>query len=248
MRKATFLMTAALMACYITVNAQNEPQYKPSIDQLYLTVDEVPNAVFWLPAPPEPGSTQFTHDINQYYWGKQQRLDSARAEKAIREVAFETADMVKLYSPAFGMEISPEKTPAIFKVLHRALMTIRLSASRPKATYGRLRPYVRFNESTLYPAEEEELRETGSYPSGHTVRGWGMALLLCEINPAAQDEVFKLGYEWGQSRVIAGYHWQSDVDASRMLAAAAYARLHACEEFLADMADARKEFKKLKKD
>ena len=71
-----------------------------------------------------------------------------------------------------------------------------------------------------------------------------MALLLSEINPDAQNELFKLGYEWGQSRVIAGYHWQSDVDASRMLAAASYARLHACEEFLKDMADARKEFKK----
>ena len=39
MRKSTFLMTAALMACYITVNAQTEPKFKPSIDQLYLTVD-----------------------------------------------------------------------------------------------------------------------------------------------------------------------------------------------------------------
>ena len=239
-------MTVILMTGYITVTAQTEPQYKPSIDQLYLTVDEVPNAVYWLPAPPEPGTTQFTHDINQYYWGKAQRLDSARAQKAIDEVVFETADMVKLFSPAFGMEISKEKTPAIFKVLHRAMMTIRLSASKPKATYGRMRPYVRFNEPTLFAGDEEELRDTGSYPSGHTVRGWGMALLLCEINPEAQNELFKLGYEWGQSRVIAGYHWQSDVDASRMLAAASYARLHACEEFLKDMAEARKEFMKKK--
>ena len=47
-------MTVILMAGYITVTAQMEPQYKPSIDQLYLTVEEVPNAVYWLPAPPEP--------------------------------------------------------------------------------------------------------------------------------------------------------------------------------------------------
>ena len=82
--------------------------------------------------------------------------------------------------------------------------------------------------------------------SGHTVRGWGMALLLSEINPEAQDELFKLGYEWGQSRVIAGFHWQSDVDASRMLAAATYARLHACDAFNEDMEAAKKEFKRLK--
>lgn len=54
MKKTRILMTVILMAGYITVTAQTEPQYKPSIDQLYLTVEEVPNAVYWLPAPPEP--------------------------------------------------------------------------------------------------------------------------------------------------------------------------------------------------
>ena len=73
-----------------------------------------------------------------------------------------------------------------------------------------------------------------------------MALLLCEINPDAQDDLLKLGYEWGQSRVIAGYHWQSDVDASRLVAAAGYARLHTNAEFLADIAAARQEFAALK--
>ena len=69
-----------------------------------------------------------------------------------------------------------------------------------------------------------------------------MALLLCEINPEAQDDILAFGYEWGQSRVIAGYHWQSDVDASRLVAAAGYARLHTNAQFLADMAAARAEY------
>ena len=69
-----------------------------------------------------------------------------------------------------------------------------------------------------------------------------MALLLSEINPDAQDQLLKKGYEWGESRVIAGYHWQSDTDASRLLASACYVRLHTSEEFLVDMAAARKEF------
>lgn len=214
-------------------------------DEVYLTADEVPNAVYWLPEPPAPGSSQFLSDISQYFWGKQQRLDSLRAQKAIHEVVSEVADMAVLFSEAFGMEISAEKTPAIYKVINRGVPTIRLSAAKPKNTYLRKRPYVYFNEPTLIPSEEEHLRKTGSYPSGHTVRGWGMALLLSEINPAAQDELFKLGYEWGQSRVIAGYHWQSDVDASRMLASACYARLHSCKEFLDDMKNAKKEFEKI---
>ena len=56
----------------------------------------------------------------------------------------------------------------------------------------------------MIPSAEKGHLNNGSYPSGHTVCGWGMALLLAEINPAAQDALLKYGYEWGQSRVIAG--------------------------------------------
>ena len=235
------LLVAALMLSTSVTIAQK------AIDQLYLTVDEVPDGVYWLPAPAVPGSSQFMYDISQYYWGKQQRLDSLRARKAVREAAYQVSDMAEQFSVPFGMEISEQATPAIYKVLNRTTLTIRLSATKPKATYMRKRPYVYFNEPTLVPKEEDELRTEGSYPSGHTVRGWGMALLLSEINPDVQNELFKLGYEWGQSRVIAGFHWQSDVDASRMLASACYARLHACQDFLDDLAAARKEFQKLQK-
>lgn len=235
------LLVAALMLSTSVTKAQK------AIDQLYLTVDEVPDGVYWLPAPAVPGSSQFMYDISQYYWGKQQRLDSLLARKAVREAAYQVSDMAEQFSVPFGMEISEQATPAIYKVLNRTTLTIRLSATKPKATYMRKRPYVYFNEPTLVPKEEDELRTEGSYPSGHTVRGWGMALLLSEINPDAQNELFKLGYEWGQSRVIAGFHWQSDVDASRMLASACYARLHACQDFLDDLVAARKEFQKLQK-
>ena len=74
-----------------------------------------------------------------------------------------------------------------------------------------------------------------------------MALLLSEVNPAAQDALMKLGYEWGQSRVILGYHWQSDVEASIALGSVSFARLHTSKEFLADMAAAREEYERLSK-
>lgn len=238
-RRSIFLLAAVVMLPTTVMMAQTA--------QPYLSSDELPNAVYWLPAPPAPGSSQFMYDISQYYWGKEQRLDTARANKAIREAQYEVSDMVRQFSTAFGMEISEQTTPAIYRVLNRGVLTIRLSATKPKATYMRTRPYAYFSEPTLVPEEEDELRTNGSYPSGHTVRGWGLALLLCEINPDAQDELFKLGYEWGQSRVIAGYHWQSDVDASRMLAAACYARLHTCQAFLDDMVAAKKEFEALYK-
>ena len=227
-----------LMACMLPLSLMAQTT-------AYFTKNQLPDAVVYLPAPPDTASTQFVYDLTQYYWGKAQR-DSERGRQAFRNAIFNTDSMLVQFSPVFGFELSATATPAIYKVISNSLETLHIGGSKAKSHYMRKRPYMRMNEPSLVPADEEALRTNGSYPSGHTIVGWGMALLLCEINPDAQDAVLRLGYEWGQSRVIAGYHWQSDVDAGRMVAAACYARLHTSEQFLQDMKAAREEFARIK--
>ena len=243
MKHRILLLTVA--AAMATLSAQAQTDITLDDEAMYFEIDDLPNAVKWLPAPPEPNSTQFAYDLTQYMWGKGERLNEERAQQAIDHGVTDMGEMAKQFSVPFGMEISKEKTPYIFHVLYRGVLTVRLCATKPKTALPRLRPYVRYNEPTLIPTDEDNLRENGSYPSGHSIRGWAMTLLLCEINPAAQDDLLALGYQWGQSRAIAGYHWQSDIDAGRLLASAGYARLHTNEQFLADMAAARAEFAKL---
>ena len=211
----------------------------------YVKADALPNALNFYPAPPETTSVQFMYDISQYMWGKAMRADSARAALAIAQSTHNIEDMVRMFSEPFGMEISTQKTPAIMNIIERGIATLRQVGRVPKKHYKRRRPFDRFNEPTLVPNDEETLRKNGSYPSGHTILAWSMAMILVEINPAAQDALLKYAYEWGQSRVIAGFHWQSDVDASKVLVSAAFASLHNNEAFLADMKKARAEFKKL---
>jgi len=71
--------------------------------------------------------------------------------------------------------------------------------------------------------------------------------VLAEINPQRQNEILKRGYEIGESRVICGYHWQSDVDAAKVMAAAVVAQLHTNEEFNKQLVKAKAEFSQLKK-
>ena len=115
-------------------------------------------------------------------------------------------------------------------------------SDRAKQKYMRWRPFMYYNEPTLVPEQEEKHRTNGSYPSGHTVLGWTMALLLSDINPAAADSILARGYEYGQSRVIAGYHWQSDVDAGRMAGSVLYQMIRNHERFIGQLARARAEF------
>ena len=243
MRQKFLLLTVATAMATLGAHAQTDISLDD--EAMYFGIDDLPNAVKWLPAPPEPNSTQFAYDLTQYMWGKGERLNEERASQAIKNGVTDVSDMAEQFSEPFGMEISKEKTPCIFHVLYRGVLTVRLCATKPKTAITRLRPYVRYNEPTLIPEDEDNLRENGSYPSGHSIRGWAMTLLLCEINPAAQDDLLALGYQWGQSRAIAGYHWQSDIDAGRLLASAGYARLHTNQEFLDDMAAARAEFAQL---
>jgi acid phosphatase (class A) len=210
----------------------------------YVDIDKMPDALVYYPPPPETTSVQFAYDVAQYKWGKSMRADSARAALAVAQAVESVEEMAKLFSGPFGMEISAKNTPAIMNVLERTVKTIR--TGKFKNHYMRRRPFDRFNEPTLIPEHEEKLRKNGSYPSGHTTRAWIFAMLLVEINPDAADALLKYAYEWGQSRVIAGFHWQSDVDASKVIVSAGFARIHGEPEFLADMQKAKAEFKKLK--
>lgn len=216
------LVLVAGLALSWTVSAQM-PQV-PQRVRPYLEAKDIPDAVVFLPPPPEEGTPQFAYDESQYRWGKTQR-EGARGIRAVREATTNVDSMAAMFSGAFGLKLSKETTPKTMRLLDRSIRTFRLGATGPKAAYMRLRPYVFYREGTLIPGEEEGSRRSGSYPSGHTVRGWGMALVLAELNPERQDTLLKAGYEWGQSRVIAGYHWQSDVDASKLLSSATFARL-----------------------
>ena len=210
----------------------------------YFTTEEMPDLVKCLPAPPAKGSPAFQLDVQRYKWGKQQRKDPARAEMACRDAVWTYEALLDELDDHFGMSVSEENTPAIWNVLERSLRTVDQIRVAPKAWFKRIRPFEYFKEKTL-TGEDEELRGEGSYPSGHTIRSWLAAMLLSEVNPAVADYVYSRAWEYGNSRVIAGAHWQSDVDASRVAASIGFASLQASPEFQEDMAAAREEFSRL---
>jgi acid phosphatase (class A) len=225
------MMTAA-------VSAQAQSDVEP-----YFTTKEMPDMLKWCPAPPDTVGAHFAYDIIQYMWGKEMRNNKERADIAIRDAVYGLDCIIREFSEPFGLQISKEETPEIYKVLRDATATCDSICTLPKKYYMRRRPFMRMNESTLYPSDEPHLRKNGSYPSGHTILGWSSALLLSEINPDRADTLLARGYMYGESRVIVGAHWQSDVDAGRLAASAAYAKLHTSERFLEQMRLARQEFR-----
>lgn len=214
--------------------------------EVYFTEAELPNLIKCLPPPPDTIGEAFAHDIMRYFWGKQQRLDPERAAIARRDAVWSYEALFAEFSVPFGLTISKDETPEIWKLLETALRTTDQMRVKPKAFYKRMRPYIRFHEHILtYDKEEDEveLGKEGSYPSGHTARGWTTALLLAEINPARADTIFARGWMYCESRVIVGAHWQSDIDATRVSASIGYSRLQTSPAFREQMAKAQAEFR-----
>ena len=105
--------------CLALAQAALAQEFKP-----YIPEDEMPDVVQVLPAPPADPSTDFDHDILRYMWGKQQRKDPARLEMAIRDAIWSMDTTLVILGEPFGVEISKDKTPAIYEVLTRGITTI----------------------------------------------------------------------------------------------------------------------------
>ena len=232
--KKYIILSAALFLAAVMGHAQ----------EVYFTTDQLPDLIQSLPAPPDSLSHGFAYDVMQYQWGKAQRPDSVRAEMARRDAVWTYEALLGELAGPFGLALSKEATPAIWTVLVNSLATTDQMRVAPKAFYHRRRPFEVFNEKML-TGEEAALSGEGSYPSGHTMRGWTAALLLAQINPAAADGLYARAWKYGESRVIAGAHWQSDVDVTRVAASIGFSRLQTSDRFLAEMARAQEEFRRL---
>lgn len=211
----------------------------------YFTKAELPDMTKILPPYPAFESARFVADQSQHLWGKLMRQDESRAAQAQNDAVYSMQTAIDAYSPLFGLEITKEETPEIYSILKDVCASCDSIYSDAKAAFNRQRPYAYYDEGTLIPEKEEKHRYEGSYPSGHTVFFWASALLLSDINQTneAMEALLTRGYEFGQSRVIAGYHWQSDVDAGRMAGSVLYQLIRNHERFIGQLARARAEFK-----
>ncbi len=213
----------------------------------YLTKEQAPLDTTFIGPPPAFGSLLFEQDFHMYQYGKTLR-DTPRGKQAVKDANTSTANILEVFSEAFGMELSKEKTPEIYALINRMKEDAGSYATRcTKNKYMRTRPYALYNEPTPVPEAEEHLRHNGSYVSGHSATGVAVSMVLACINPERQNELYKRGLDFGESRWIVGFHHYSDVKAGQMVGALVLPALMNNEDFMKQLDKARKEFAKLRK-
>jgi len=219
-------------------------------DTVYVFFEDQPDAGYFLPAPPDTASLEFNDDVLQWLWGKSVR-QTERGRQASKDSDWRLVVMLKMAAEVLELDtISQEETPALYRLLYKTYNTASKATTAAKEKYKRKRPFAQMNEhmwGEFDAPNEAYYRTNGSYPSGHTTSGWSTALVLAEMWPELQDTILRRGFQFGESRIIVGAHWQSDVTAGYLCAAASVARMHANGDWLRqDILAARAEYARLK--
>jgi len=229
MKKPLYLLISILLP--LGLLAQGGPFYYS---------DAAPHLENVLPNPPGLKDPLFVNDWNQYLWGKEQRA-TERGELAVKDAGICATYFMVRFSPVLSHPVTPEANPILYQLLTRAHKTEQQAGKSAKKYFHRVRPYQQFKEPSAIP-EHENPADFTSYPSGHTHASWLVGMILTAIDPSNTEQIMKVAWELGQSRVIAGYHYQSDVDAGRVAGSITFARLCAIPEFLEMLQAASAEF------
>ncbi len=192
----------------------------------------------WLPPAPSFDSTTHAFDIQTFLATRaltgSERFKIAEADNVN---VLDSNAMATRFSEALGGTLTDQNAPllfAMFKRLAADSFTTLGPLKKQLDQGGRHRPFVDFPGAKTCEAPQG-LAQNGSYPSGHAFFGWMWANMLAEVAPSRADALFKRGLEFGDSRVICGFHYPSDVQAGRLAAAQLMTWLHTDRTF-------RKEF------
>jgi acid phosphatase (class A) len=189
--------------------------------------------------PPAPDSPHGRADRTMFE--ETRKLEgSPRWKTAIVDNDLWGGGALKRFSCAMGVDLNDKQTPVTWKILHRVELDVRTVGTPAKNAYNRPRPLIG-NDAPLCVPREDWMKTNASYPSGHSMTAWSWGLILAEAAPDKASAVLALAKDSGDSRVVCGVHFISDVEAGRTLGSAMVARLHAEPEFEADMARAKRE-------
>jgi acid phosphatase (class A) len=206
----------------------------------YLSGTAIPDSLALSPPPPAPGSAAAALDEAVAAQALALR-GSARFAQAKIDADLSFPAGAEQFSCALGVAIDAQHTPALYRLLERSRIDASAATKAAKNHYQRPRPFMVNQQPTCTPDDEEGLRKSGSYPSGHTAIGWAWALILSEIDPDHATALLQRGRNYGHSRLVCNVHWQSDVLQGQSLGAATVARLHDDPLFATDLMLARRE-------
>lgn len=233
---------AAAMLAVIGLFAAGATRAQPAAG--YLTPAQGLHIESWLPPAPPRDSLAQAADL-QAYFDTRALVATPRGQEAhADDVVGPPEAVARRFTYIMGVTLDRGNAPTfmhMMELVRNDEVALMQPVKKDVADGGRRRPFVDYPDRPMCPLEFAKLAETGSYPSGHSGLGWLWGATLAEIAPQFADALLARGMAFGESRVVCGFHYPSDVSAAQIAMGALLQRLHADPRYLRDLAQAKKE-------
>jgi acid phosphatase (class A) len=195
-----------------------------------------------LPPAPTKGDARYAADRKVF---KQTRkmIGTPRYQLATSDADFRQPALMRDFSCAVGVSLTPEDAPKTQALVDRAMIDTGSQMVRAKNFYKRLRPFKIDQGEICQP--KSDLGDSYDYPSGHTTLGWTWAEILTDLLPERATQIGARGRAYGDSRFICGAHNMSAVEGGKLLAGATMTVIRTTPAYQADAAAARAELRGL---
>ena len=208
----------------------------------YLAAGDAPDTIRILPAPPAAGSGRETDD-KAIFAATRALKDDPRWALATSDADLHPANGMADFACSLGVTLTPENAPTLATMFGRISRDARAVIDPPKDHYARPRPYLAVADAPICVDKTDDLAKSASYPSGHSTQSWAWGLVMAELAPDRASDILMRARSIGESRIVCGVHYLSDIQAGRDAGSILVARLHADPAFQADLAKARDEIK-----
>ena len=189
----------------------------------FLTAETLPNALATIPPAPKEGDARNTLDWDIFL--KTRVLEGTdRWALAKSDDSFRPVDLLKDFSCAVGVELTPGNSPALLNIISRTTIDAGMAAEAAKQFYKRTRPF-QHNPGNICIDRDGGIAKSFDYPSGHSSLGFTAGLVIAQLSPEHSTAVLARGRAYGESRVVCGVHNMSAVEAGRTNAAGVFAAL-----------------------
>lgn len=186
-----------------------------------------------LPAPSENGSQETQREIELIL--EKQKL---RTSEAVARARADERRNPALFADVIGAWFTSENLPETFAFLKRIEEDSQKVSEKVKRLWARSRPSLQ--DSRVQPVIN--VPSSSSYPSGHALQGEVWAGILAEFAPDLKDRLLDRASQYGESRVIGGVHFPSDVAAGQTLGKTLVKLFLICPAYQAEFAQAKAEF------
>ena len=168
-----------------------------------------------IPPPPSRGSLVEQEEIGE--------ILRARAAATPGRMALAKQDNdienATIFAGAIGHGWDLKRLPKTKFLIDRIMDVDRSGSRAAKRYFRRSRPWI-VEPKVQTCAPHESGPAANSYPSGHTMLGYQLGVVLASLMPNKAQAILARSEEYGESRIVCGFHFRSDVTAGQQFGTA----------------------------